>query len=190
MIFLDSWCCTIVRRERLTERWAFFVCVFCENAFPRDSPAIFVGATRGRQTVGPLTTALSPYPTSHQPRHANTAHLQLRLQLHEIKEARPTMDTSLFQTITDHRLGDRPVQGRPAHPWRHGDLPNLGRFIRRYPFYIDWAVVLELVCPGKWLDAQDDIATFGYWRWEASMHDVSNTSFWPTVFTPGWMVKA
>jgi hypothetical protein len=62
-------------------------------------------------------------------------------------------------------------------------------FIRRYPFYTGWAVVLMLACAGEWLDARDDIATFGYWRWEASVHDVSNTLFWPTVLTLGWMLK-
>jgi hypothetical protein len=62
-------------------------------------------------------------------------------------------------------------------------------FIRRYQFYTGWLAVLVLACAGEWLDARDDIAKFGYWRWQASMHDVLNTLFWPTVLTLGWMVK-
>lgn len=34
---------------------------------------------------------------------------------------------------------------------------------------------------GELMDMRDDIATFGYWRWAASLHDVANTLFWPTV---------
>lgn len=68
---------------------------------PRTTPVgtVLVGAVRGREGVGSVTTALNTYPTSHHPRQANAAHLQLRLQFLEIKEAKPTMDTSLFQTI-------------------------------------------------------------------------------------------
>ena len=29
------------------------------------------------------------------------------------------------------------------------------------------------------LDMKDDLASLGYWRWRASLHDILNTSFWP-----------
>lgn len=31
------------------------------------------------------------------------------------------------------------------------------------------------------LDLRDDLATFGYWRSSASLHDIANTVFWPFV---------
>jgi uncharacterized membrane protein YqgA involved in biofilm formation len=41
--------------------------------------------------------------------------------------------------------------------------------------------VLAAAVAGEMIDARDDIATFGYWRWKASLHDIVNTLFWPTV---------
>lgn len=35
---------------------------------------------------------------------------------------------------------------------------------------------------GELLDLRDDLLSLGYWRWSASLHDVINTAFWPTVF--------
>ena len=32
------------------------------------------------------------------------------------------------------------------------------------------------------LDFRDDLNSFGYPRWSASIHDFVNTVFWPTVF--------
>ncbi|QIO04915.1 hypothetical protein [Acinetobacter shaoyimingii] len=31
------------------------------------------------------------------------------------------------------------------------------------------------------LDARDDLIHYGYWRYGASVHDMINTIFWPTV---------
>jgi hypothetical protein len=44
-----------------------------------------------------------------------------------------------------------------------------------------WAAVLAVACLGELLDAIDDTRSFGYWRVGASMHDILNTLFWPTV---------
>ncbi len=46
---------------------------------------------------------------------------------------------------------------------------------------ISWIMVLTLTVAGEMVDMRDDIATLGYWRWEASLHDVLNTIFWPSV---------
>lgn len=43
------------------------------------------------------------------------------------------------------------------------------------------AVLLVAIC-GELLDMRDDIASLGYWRWRASLHDIINTQFWPFVF--------
>ncbi len=48
---------------------------------------------------------------------------------------------------------------------------------------IPWIMVLTLALAlaGEMVDARDDIVTLGYWRWGASLHDVVNTIFWPSV---------
>lgn len=46
---------------------------------------------------------------------------------------------------------------------------------------IPWLVVLTLAVAGEMVDMRDDITSLGYWRWGASLHDVLNTLFWPSV---------
>lgn len=46
---------------------------------------------------------------------------------------------------------------------------------------IPWLAVAAVAIAGEALDMRDDITSFGYWRWEASLHDVLNTLLWPTV---------
>lgn len=46
---------------------------------------------------------------------------------------------------------------------------------------VPWLLVLIVASMGELLDMRDDIVSFGYWRWGASLHDVLNTLFWPTV---------
>jgi hypothetical protein len=41
--------------------------------------------------------------------------------------------------------------------------------------------VLALACLGEALDARDDFHKYGHWRVMASVHDLLNTMFWPTV---------
>jgi hypothetical protein len=40
---------------------------------------------------------------------------------------------------------------------------------------------LAVAMAGELLDMRDDIASLGYWRWSASLHDMANTVFWPAV---------
>ena len=61
--------------------------------------------------------------------------------------------------------------------------------IRRLRPYLGWLAVLIIACAGEWIDRRDDIGSFGYWRWQASAHDLLNTLFWPTVLTLLWLVK-
>jgi hypothetical protein len=42
-------------------------------------------------------------------------------------------------------------------------------------------VGLAVAMAGELLDMRDDIASLGYWRWSASLHDMANTVFWPAV---------
>ena len=48
---------------------------------------------------------------------------------------------------------------------------------RRFRPYLGWLVVFIIACAGEWVDRRDDIGSLGYWRWQASAHDVLNTLF-------------
>lgn len=41
------------------------------------------------------------------------------------------------------------------------------------------------------LDLRDDLGSLGYMRWSASLHDLINTVFWPTlvVISSKWLMK-
>jgi cell shape-determining protein MreD len=47
---------------------------------------------------------------------------------------------------------------------------------------VPWFVVVSVVITGEVLDMRDDISSLGYWRWGASLHDILNTLFWPSIF--------
>jgi hypothetical protein len=44
-----------------------------------------------------------------------------------------------------------------------------------------WLVVLIVACGIEAFDAFDDWVDIGHWRVGASVHDVVNTLFWPTI---------
>jgi len=46
---------------------------------------------------------------------------------------------------------------------------------------VPWLLVLALAIVGELVDMRDDSLSFGYWRWDASVHDILNTLFWPSV---------
>ena len=46
---------------------------------------------------------------------------------------------------------------------------------------VPWLLVLVIATTGELIDLHDDIASLGHWRWGASLHDILNTIFWPTV---------
>ena len=43
------------------------------------------------------------------------------------------------------------------------------------------AFVVVAAVMGELLDMRDDINNLGYWRWQASLHDLVNTVFWPFI---------
>jgi hypothetical protein len=55
--------------------------------------------------------------------------------------------------------------------------------VLRKPFrsLLPLLAVVFIACLGELVDMRDDIASLGYWRWRASLHDIVNTSFWPFV---------
>ena len=46
-----------------------------------------------------------------------------------------------------------------------------------------WLVVLVVALVIEGFDAFDDWVQLGRWRYRASLHDVVNTMFWPTLLT-------
>ena len=56
-------------------------------------------------------------------------------------------------------------------------------FVLRKPLRsnVPWFVVAGVAIAGEVLDMNDDISSLGYWRWDASLHDILNTLFWPSV---------
>lgn len=41
--------------------------------------------------------------------------------------------------------------------------------------------VVAVAIAGEVVDMRDELSSAGHWRWEASLHDVLNTLFWPTM---------
>jgi hypothetical protein len=54
---------------------------------------------------------------------------------------------------------------------------------RRLSSLIPLSIVFLVAVIGEIVDMRDDLLTKGYWRLGASLHDVVNTVFWPTVLT-------
>ncbi|MFW1808124.1 hypothetical protein ACG9Z8_09160 [Acinetobacter ursingii] len=50
-----------------------------------------------------------------------------------------------------------------------------------------WALVavMFIAMGAELLDAKDDFINYGYWRFDASLHDLLNTIFWPLVL---WLI--
>lgn len=46
---------------------------------------------------------------------------------------------------------------------------------------LPWFIVLVVAVAAELLDLRDDMATTGIPRWGASLHDIVNTLFWPSV---------
>lgn len=58
----------------------------------------------------------------------------------------------------------------------------LAMLLRRSPrVFVPWLTVLLVAVLGEMLDRRDDLLSLARWRWKASLHDVLNTLFWPTV---------
>jgi hypothetical protein len=46
---------------------------------------------------------------------------------------------------------------------------------------VPWIAVIAIAVAGEVLDMRDDLSSLGCWRWDASLHDILNTLFWPTI---------
>lgn len=66
-------------------------------------------------------------------------------------------------------------------------------FRRQGHRFMPLLTVFIMACCGEVLDMRDDLHSLGYWRWDASLHDVINTLFWPFVIAvlmrKSWLFK-
>ncbi len=46
---------------------------------------------------------------------------------------------------------------------------------------LPWLAAAVAASAGEALDMWDDMASLGRWRWDAGLHDLVNTLFWPTI---------
>lgn len=52
---------------------------------------------------------------------------------------------------------------------------------RRLRSVVPWLSVLAVAIAGELIDMIDDFSSLGHWNWGASLRDIVNTLFWPTV---------
>ena len=93
------------------------------------------------------------------------------------------MAPSTYQSLKIGALGSLGVSKDAAHVYV-GLIVFLGTaaiFRRSIRAWLPWCAVLGVALFAEALDARDDISELGRWRVWASMHDVVNTLFWPTV---------
>ncbi len=46
---------------------------------------------------------------------------------------------------------------------------------------LPWLAAAVAASAGEALDMWDDLESLGRWRWDAGLHDLVNTIFWPTI---------
>jgi hypothetical protein len=95
------------------------------------------------------------------------------------------MDASLFQTLKTSIVRTVGLSQDALHV--HVGLMVfilLALSLRKRGF--SWLPFAAAVCAallGELLDMRDDLATRGFWRVGASIHDIINTAFWPLLLT-------
>jgi hypothetical protein len=63
-------------------------------------------------------------------------------------------------------------------------------FGKKLRIYLAWLTALTVALAVEASDAHDDLAWFGHWRWQESLHDVINTLFWPSVLMGLWIIRS
>lgn len=48
---------------------------------------------------------------------------------------------------------------------------------------VPWLATAAIAFTGELVDMRDEIGSLEHWRWGASLHDVINTLFWPTLLS-------
>jgi hypothetical protein len=92
-------------------------------------------------------------------------------------------DTSLFQSLKLDIVGFTGLAKDALHVYVGLGVWLLAAalFRRSITTLRPWLAVLVVACAIEGFDAFDDWVQLGRWRWRASLHDVANTMFWPTV---------
>jgi hypothetical protein len=94
------------------------------------------------------------------------------------------METSLFQQAKLALVAGVGLSKDALHVY-FGLIVFLGAMFltrRRPKSVLPLAAVALLSLLGEALDARDNLRSFGCWHWQASVHDIWNTLFWPFVF--------
>ncbi len=93
------------------------------------------------------------------------------------------MNTSMYQLAKIHVLSFFDVSKDAMHVYIGLSILLLWVLFTRKPLsslknlipVVTVAIVMEV------FDLRDDFTSFGHFRWNASLHDILNTMFWPAI---------
>ncbi|WP_417696616.1 hypothetical protein [Pseudomonas sp.] len=93
------------------------------------------------------------------------------------------MDASALQSLKLGIIAATGLTRDALHIYVGLALLIAASYITRKPLgsFSSWLVVLAGASLIELSDLMDDKASLGYLRWAASLHDIANTLFWPTV---------
>ena len=93
------------------------------------------------------------------------------------------MEVTAFQTIKLVIIATTGLSRDALHIYTGLITMFMAALILRRPLrsMVPLVMVLLVASLGETIDLYDDIAFRGYWRWNASLHDLLNTMFWPTL---------
>lgn len=92
------------------------------------------------------------------------------------------MKTSFYQALKLQVLASLPLSRDALHIYL-GMITYLsaGILLKKLASWVPVLFVLALAVMMEVLDLRDDLAAYGHFRWYASVHDIVNSIFWPTV---------
>ena len=93
------------------------------------------------------------------------------------------METATFQTVKLAIVSATSLSKDALHVHVGLGIFLLVCLLWRRPLDSPWAMLAALAAAllGEAIDMRHDLASFGHWRWKASVHDIVNTAFWPFV---------
>jgi len=93
------------------------------------------------------------------------------------------MEPTAFQAVKAAILTFTELGRDALHVYIGLAILILSAWVLRKPLrsLFPWFLVLVIATGAELLDLRDDMATTGIPRWGASLHDIVNTLFWPTV---------
>jgi hypothetical protein len=93
------------------------------------------------------------------------------------------METSLTQTLKLSLMSITGLGRDALHVYAGLGILFISAAVFRLPLarFRPLLFVLIAACLVEIADMRDDLDSFGRWRWDASLHDIVNTMFWPIV---------